>query len=270
MAYTETIGGTRYTFADLKTLLARATPLRSGDMLAGIAAADMTERVAAQRALADLPLRDILAEPVIPYESDEVTRLILDTHDAAAFAPVAAMTTGEFRDWLLSDAADTDALTRLAPGLTPEIVAAVSKIMRLQDLVSVAAKCRVVTRFRNTIGLAGRLSTRLQPNHLTDDVSGIAASILDGLMLGSGDAVIGINPASDSLDKYIELTRFLDLLRERLGFPGQFCVLAHVSTALAAIEQSAPVDLVFQSVAGSEAANRNFGINLGLLREAQQ
>jgi ethanolamine ammonia-lyase large subunit len=266
--YTETIGGTRYTFADLKTLLARATPARSGDMLAGIAAADMTERVAAQRALADLPLRDVLAEPVIPYETDEVTRLILDTYDRAAFTPVASMTVGEFRDWLLSDAADAKALTRLAPGLTPEIVAAVSKIMRLQDLVSVAAKCRVVTRFRNTIGLEGRLSTRLQPNHPTDDTAGIAASILDGLTLASGDAVIGINPATDSLDKYIELTRFLDILRERLDLPGQSCVLAHVTTALATIERHAPVDLVFQSIAGTEAANRHFGIDLALLREA--
>jgi ethanolamine ammonia-lyase large subunit len=269
VTYAETIGGTRYVFPDLKTLLARATPPRSGDMLAGIAAADRTERVAAQRALAALPLRRVLDEPVVPYEIDEVTRLILDTHDRAAFAPAAAMTVGEFRDWLLSDAADTETLTRLAPGLTPEIVAAVSKIMRLQDLVSVAAKCRVVTRFRNTIGLAGRLSTRLQPNHPTDDVAGIAASILDGLMLASGDAVIGINPATDSLDKYIELTRFLDHLRERLDLPGQSCVLAHVTTALAAIERKAPVDLVFQSVAGTEKANRHFGVDLALLREAR-
>src|SRR4051794_13163990 len=239
-------------------------------MLAGIASADRTEQVAAQRALADLPLRRMLEEPIVPYETDEVTRLILDTYDRAAFAPVAAMTVGEFRDWLLSDAADTAGLTLLAPGLTPEIVAAVSKIMRLQDLVSVAAKCRVVTRFRNTIGLAGRLSTRLQPNHPTDDVTGIAASIFDGLMLASGDAVIGINPATDSLDKYIELTRFLDLLRERLDLPGQSCVLAHVTTALAAIERKAPVDLVFQSIAGTEAANHHFGVDLALLHEARE
>jgi ethanolamine ammonia-lyase large subunit len=269
VTYAQTIGGTRYVFADLKTLLARATPPRSGDRLAGIAAADRTERVAAQRALADLPLRLMLDEPVVPYETDEITRLILDTHDRAAFAPVASMTVGEFRDWLLSDAADTTTLTRLAPGLTPEIVAAVSKFMRLQDLVSVAAKCRVVTSFRNTIGLAGRLSTRLQPNHPTDDVAGIAAAILDGLMLASGDAVIGINPATDSLDKYIELTCFLDRLRERLDLPGQSCVLAHVTTALAAIERKAPVDLVFQSIAGTEKANRHFGVDLALLREAR-
>jgi ethanolamine ammonia-lyase large subunit len=270
VGYAETLGGTRYVFPDLKTLLARATPPRSGDRLAGVAAADMTERVAAQRALADLPLRRVIEDPVVPYEADEITRLIIDTHDRNAFAPIASMTVGELRDWLLSDATGTAALTRLAAGLTPEIVAAVSKIMRLQDLVSVAAKCRVVTRFRNTIGLEGRLSTRLQPNHPTDDVRGIVASILDGLMLGSGDAVIGINPATDSLEKYLELTRFLDQLRERLDLPGQGCVLAHVTTALAAIERGAPVDLVFQSVAGTEAANRHFGVDLALLGEARE
>jgi ethanolamine ammonia-lyase large subunit len=206
---------------------------------------------------------------VVPYEADEVTRLIVDRHDCAAFAPVSAMSVGEFRDWLLSDATDTTILTRLAPGLTPETAAAVSKIMRLQDLVSVARKCRVVTRFRNTIGLEGRLSTRLQPNHPTDDVRGIAASILDGLMLGSGDAVIGINPATDTLDKYLELAGFLDRLREHLDLPGQGCVLAHVTTAIAAIGRGAPVDLVFQSVAGTEAANRHFGIDLALIAEAR-
>ncbi len=270
MTHAATLGGTRYIFADLKTLLAKATPKRAGDELGGIAAADATERVAAQFALADLPLAHFLKEAVVSYEEDEVTRLIVDTHDPAAFAAVASLTVGEFRDWLLSDAADEAALARFAPGLMPEMAAAVSKIMRLQDLISVAAKCRVVTRFRNTIGLAGTLSTRLQPNHPTDDLRGIAASILDGLMLGSGDAVIGINPATDSLDKYIELTRFLDRLRERLDFPGQSCVLAHVTTALAAIERGAPVDLVFQSIAGSEAANRNFGVDLALLREARE
>src|SRR6202035_5264125 len=223
----------------------------------------MTERVAAQRALADLPLRRLIEEPVMPYEADEVTRLIIDRHDREAFAPIAAMTVGELRDWLLSDAVDGAVLCGLAPGLTPEIVAAVSKIMRLQDLVAVAAKCRVVTRFRNTLGLDGRLSTRLQPNHPTDDVRGIAAAILDGLMLASGDAVIGINPATDSLEKYLELTSFLDRLRERLDLPGQGCVLAHVTTAVAA------VDLVFQSIAGTEMANRHFGVDLALLREAR-
>jgi ethanolamine ammonia-lyase large subunit len=270
MGFAAAISGTRYVFPDLRVLLAKASPRRAGDVLAEIAASDATERVAAQMALADLPLSRFLDETLIPYEEDEVTRLIIDTHDRAAFAAVASFTVGEFRDWLLSERADADALARLAPGLTPEMAAAASKIMRLQDLITVAGKCRVVTRFRNTIGLPGTLSTRLQPNHPTDDLHGIAASILDGLMLGSGDAVIGINPATDSLDKYIELTRFLDRLRERLGFPGQSCVLSHVTTALAAMERGALVDLVFQSVAGSEAANHNFGINLGLLREAQE
>jgi ethanolamine ammonia-lyase large subunit len=269
MGFAATLGGTRYVFPDLKALLAKATPQRAGDLLAEIAAADGTERVAAQLALADLPLGYFLNETVIPYEEDEVTRLIIDGHDSAAFADVASLTVGEFRDWLLSDRADVAALTRLGAGLTPEMVAASSKIMRLQDLIAVAAKCQVVTRFRNTIGLPGRLSTRLQPNHPTDDLHGIAASVLDGLMLGSGDAVIGINPATDSLEKYIELTRFLDQLRERLDFPGQSCVLAHVTTAIAAMQRGAPVDLVFQSIAGSEAANRNFGIDLALLREAR-
>ena len=270
MSYAHTIGGTRYRFPDLKTLLARASPKRSGDMLAGLAAADMTERAAAQCALAELPLARFAQEPLIPYEEDEVTRLILDGRDEAALAPAAHLTIGGFRNWLLSDAADTAALSSLASGLMPEMAAAVSKIMRLQDLVAVAAKCRVVTRFRNTIGLAGRLSTRLQPNHPTDDPRGIAAAILDGLMLHSGDAVIGINPATDSLDGYIELTRLLDRLRLRLGMPGQGCVLAHVTTAIAAIERGAPVDLVFQSIAGSEAANRNFGVDIALLREARE
>jgi ethanolamine ammonia-lyase large subunit len=269
MPYAFTIAGTRYVFADVKTLLAKATPARSGDRLAGIAAADATERVAAQMALAELPLATLLEQPVVPYETDEVTRLILDGHDRAALAPVAALTVGGLRDWLLSDAADTAALEGLARGFTPEIVAAATKLMRLQDLVAVAAKCRVVTRFRNTIGLEGRLSTRLQPNHPTDDLAGIAAAILDGLLLASGDAVIGINPATDSLDKYIELTRFLNLMRERLDFPGQSCVLSHVTTALAAIERGAPVDLVFQSIAGTEKANRHFGVDLALLREAR-
>ena len=254
-----------YRFSDLKELMGKATPPRSGDVLAGVAARSAEENVAAKMALADVPLKRFLTEALVPYESCDVTRLIIDHHDAAAFAPVSHMTVGGFRDWLLSDAADTSALTRLAPGLAPEIVAAVSKIMRLQDLISVAAKCRVVTRFRNTIGLESRLSTQLQPNHPTDDVCGIAALILDGLMLGAGDAVIGINPATDTLAKYVELTHFL----ERLELPGQGCVLAHVTTTLAAIERAAPVDLVFQSIAGTEAANRHFGVNVAILREAR-
>jgi ethanolamine ammonia-lyase large subunit len=267
MAFTCMIAGTRYAFADLRTLLAKATPPRSGDVLAGLAAASAAERVAAQMALADVLLADILAEPVVPYETDEVTRLIVDSHDPAAFTPIAALTVGSFREFLL--AADAETLATLRPGLTPEMVAAVSKLMRLQDLIAVAAKCRVVTRFRNTIGLPGRLSVRLQPNHPTDDPKGVAASTLDGLLLGAGDAVIGVNPATDSVDATCTLLTMLDEVRERYAIPTQTCVLAHVTTALRAIERSAPVDLVFQSIGGTEAANASFGVSLSLLHEAR-
>jgi ethanolamine ammonia-lyase large subunit len=254
----------------LAGLLAKASPGRSGDCLAGIAAASAEERVRAQMALADVPLKAFLAEPVIPYESDEVTRLICDSHDAAAFAPVSHLTVGEFRDWLLSENATTGALSALAPGITPEMAAAVSKLMRAQDLVSAARKCRVVTRFRSTIGLAGRLSTRLQPNHPTDDLKGIAASVLDGLSYGNGDAVIGVNPASDNLATVEAILHLLDRIRERYQIPTQTCVLAHVTTQLEALRRGAPVDLVFQSIAGTEAANSAFGLNLALLDEALQ
>jgi len=267
--YAWTIGSRRYTFADLKTLLAKATPLRSGDALAGVAAESGEERVAAQYALADLPLAAFLSEAVIPYETDEVTRLIVDTHDRAAFAAIAHLTVGGLRDWLLSDAATSAALAALAPGVTPEMAAAVAKISRLQDLAVMAAKCAVVTRFRSTIGLPGRLSVRLQPNHPTDDARGIAASVLDGLMLGAGDAVIGVNPATDSPPRAHLLLSMLDEIRSKLDIPTQACVLAHVTTTLALIRQGAPVDLVFQSIAGSEAANRSFGIDLALLGEAR-
>ena len=256
-------------FPDLRTLLARATPLRSGDVLAGVAAGSATERVAAQLALADVGLSKILAEPVIPYEADEVTRLIIDGHDPVAFAPIAALTVGAFRDWLLSPEADAATLAAIRPGLTPEMAAAVSKIMRLQDLIAVAAKCRVVTKFRNTIGLPGRLSVRLQPNHPTDDPLGVAASTLDGLLLGAGDAVIGVNPATDSVSGTITLLSMLDEVRSRYEIPTQTCILAHVTTTLVCIERGAPVDLVFQSIGGTEGVNRSFGVSLSLLKEAQ-
>ncbi len=269
MAYGHSIGVRRYSFADLRTLLARATPLRSGDCLAGVAAPDAQERVAAQLALADLPLATFLTEAVVPYEADAVTRLILDTHDAAAFAPVAHLTVGDFRNWLLSDAADTATLAALAPGLTPEMVAAVSKICRLQDLMLVARKCQVVTRFRGTIGLAGRMATRLQPNHPTDAASGIAASLLDGLLHGCGDAVIGINPATDNLPQVMRILQMLDEVIGRYAIPTQSCVLTHVTTTLQAMGRGAPVDLVFQSIGGTEATNRSFGFDLALLAEAR-
>src|SRR3954447_5509169 len=267
--YSATIGARRYAFPDLKTLMAKASPLRSGDVLAGIAAETGEERVAAQFALADLPLKTFLTDQVVPYEIDEVTRLILDGHDRTAFAPVAHLTVGGFRDWLLSDEATQPVLAALAPGVTSEMVAAVSKISRAQDLMLIAAKCGVVTRFRNTVGLPGRLSVRLQPNHPTDDTRGIAASILDGLLLGAGDAVIGINPATDSPERARSLLSMLDEVRCKLDIPTQTCVLAHVTTTLELIRKGAPVDLAFQSIAGTEAANKSFGINLALLAEAR-
>ena len=270
MPFHHTIGGTRYSFADLRELLAKATPLRSGDVLAGVAARSAEERVAAQFALAELPLAHFLDEQVVPYEDDEVTRLIADTHDAEAFAPVRSLTVGELRDWLLSDEATEERLAVLAPGLTPEMAAAVSKLMRVQDLIAAAAKMRVVTRFRTTVGLRGRLSARLQPNHPTDDAMGIAASMLDGLLLGSGDAVIGINPAGDNVATTTHLLRLIDAVRERFMIPAQSCVLAHVTTQMAALEAGAPVDLIFQSIAGTEAANRSFGVTLALLQEAYE
>jgi len=270
MAYFHTISSQRYLFADLRTLLARATPARSGDQLSGVAAQTMQERLAAQMALAALPLKTFLTECVVPYEEDEVTRLILDTHDAAAFAPVAHLTVGDFRNWLLGDAATSATLATLAPGLTPEMVAAVSKICRLQDLVLIARKCSVVTRFRGTIGLPGRLSTRLQPNHPTDDAVGIAASLLDGLLHGSGDAVIGINPATDNVAQVVKLLHMLAEVIGGYGIPTQSCVLTHVTNTLQAIERGAPVDLVFQSIGGTEGTNRSFGIDLALLGQAQQ
>jgi ethanolamine ammonia-lyase large subunit len=268
--FTHLIGSRTYLFASLRDLLAKATPARSGDCLAGVAAGSAEERVAAQMALADLPLATFLNEAVVPYESDEVTRLIIDEHDAAAFQRIRHFTIGGLRNWLLSDDADEAALSEVAPGITPEIAAAVSKIMRNQDLVLVARKCRVVTRFRNTIGLAGCISTRLQPNHPTDDASGIAASLFDGLLYGNGDAVIGINPASDNLAQVIRLLAMLDEIISRYAIPTQSCVLTHVTNTIAAIERGAPVDLVFQSIAGTQAANSSFGISLDLLDEARQ
>jgi ethanolamine ammonia-lyase large subunit len=267
---THLVGSRTYTFASLRELLAKASPARSGDYLAGVAAGSSEERVAAQMALAELPLTTFLNEAVVPYETDEVTRLIVDSHDAAAFAPVRHLSVGGLRDWLLGDDADANALSRLAPGITPEMAAAVSKIMRLQDLVLVARKCRVVTRFRNTIGLPGTLSTRLQPNHPLDDTSGIAASLFDGLMYGSGDAVIGINPATDNLPQVVKQVGMLDDIISRYAIPTQSCVLTHVTNTMAAIERGAPVDLVFQSIAGTQAANASFGIDLALLGEARE
>ena len=268
MPYSHTVRGVKHTFADLRSLLARASPMRSGDQLAGIAAEDAEERVIAQMTLAELPLSTFQEEAVVPYESDAVTRLIFDAQDKAAFAPVAGLTVGEFRDWLLSDKCTGERITELAAGLMPEMAAAVSKLMRVQDLIYVARKISVVTRFRTTVGLPGRLSTRLQPNHPTDDPVGIAASMLDGLLLGSGDAVIGINPVSDNVATVTTLLQLMDHVRIRYGIPTQSCVLAHVTTQMEAMRRGVPLDLLFQSIAGTEAANTSFGVSLEVLDEA--
>jgi ethanolamine ammonia-lyase large subunit len=270
MVYRQTIDATSYVFDDLRDLLAKATPPRSGDRLAGVAADSAKEMIAARMALADVPLRQFLNEAVVPYEEDEVTRLIVDSHDAPSFAAIASLTVGGFRDWLLSDAATSESLAKVSRGITPEMAAGVSKLMRNQDLILVAKKCAVTSAFRNTIGLKGRMSVRLQPNHPFDDAKGITASILDGILLGSGDACIGINPASDDPAIISELLRLLDGVISRLQIPTQGCVLTHVTTTLGLIGQGAPVDLVFQSVAGTEAANRSFGVDLALLREARE
>ena len=270
MAYKTLIGHQHYVFNDLKTLMAKATPLRSGDQLAGVAAENATERVAAQMALADVPLKQFLTEALISYEQDEITRLIIDEHHSDLFAPISHFTVGDFRNWLLSEDATTQKLQQLALGLTPEMVAAVSKIMRNQDLILVASKCEVVTQFRNTIGLKGHLSTRLQPNHPTDDLLGISASILDGLMYGNGDAVIGINPATDNLQNLSELLKLLDHVIQEHHIPTQSCVLTHISSGIQLAEKNVPIDLMFQSIAGTQRANEGFGINLELLREGYE
>src|SRR3954465_15511541 len=270
MIYRHAIAGHSYVFGNLRDLLAKATPPRSGDRLAGVAAETAEEMIAARMALADVPLKQFLQETVVPYEDDEVTRLIIDSHDAAAFAPVSALTVGSFREWLLSDAATSGILSQAARGITPEMAAAVSKLMRNQDLILVAKKCEVVTRFRNTIGLRGRMSARLQPNHPFDDAKGITASILDGIMLGWSEACIGVNPASDDPAVIARLLRLLDDILARLQIPTQACVLTHVTTTLGLIEQGVPVDLVFQSIPGTQAANRSFGVDLALLRQAHE
>lgn len=270
MLYQINVASQHYVFEDLKTLLAKATPERSGDQLAGIAAVDATERIAAQMCLAEVPLQQFLHEAVIPYEADEITRLIMDEHDADAFYPISHFTVGDFRNWLLSADATTEKFAALKMGLIPEMVAAVSKIMRNQDLILVAKKCRVITRFRNTIGLEGHLSTRLQPNHPTDDLMGISASILDGLMYGNGDAVIGINPATDNLQNLTELLKLLDHVIQEYEIPTQSCVLTHITSGIQLANKNVPIDLMFQSIAGTEKANTGFGINLALLQEGYE
>jgi ethanolamine ammonia-lyase large subunit len=270
MGYHYATGTTRWAFGSLADLMAKATPPRSGDMLAGIAASCAEENVAAKLCLADMPLKRFLEETLVPYESDEITRLIIDTHDREAFAPISHLTVGEFRNFLLSDETTTDTLTALAPGITPEMAAAVSKLMRNQDLILAAKKCRVVTKFRDTIGLPGTMAVRLQPNHPTDSRAGVAASIIDGLMYGSGDAVIGLNPASDSLPVLADLLQLIDSVIARFEIPTQACILTHVTSSIELINRGLPIDLVFQSVAGTEAANRSFGVDLAVLKEGRE
>ncbi len=270
MPYQITLQKKKFSFRDLKTLLAKASPDRSADHLAGIAAANELERVAAQRTLADVPLKAFLNEAFVPYEQDEVTRLIIDTHDKEAFESISHQTVGEFREWLLSYKTTANVLAKVKFGITPEMAAAVSKLMRIQDLITVAKKCRIITRFRTTIGLEGHFSTRLQPNHPTDDPKGIFASIMDGLLLGSGDAVIGINPSTDNPEHVIMMLKMMDEIRSQLAVPTQSCVLAHLTTTLQCIDKGAPIDLVFQSIGGTEQANKSFGISLSLLAEANQ
>ena len=267
--YRTTLGHEVFRFATLAEVMAKASPPRSGDALAGLIASADVERVAAQMVLAEVPLARFLTQALIPYETDDVTRLIIDTHNQAAFAPVSHMCVGQFREWLLSDAATPAALRALAPGLTPEMVAAVSKLMRNRDLISVARKVEVVTAFRSTLGLPGRISARLQPNHPADDPRGIAAAILDGLSFGVGDAVIGINPATDNVPTANALLSMLDELIATHQIPTQSCVLTHVTNSIELIERGAPLDLVFQSVAGTQAANAGFGVTLPMLAEAR-
>ncbi len=269
MIYKHTLGVQTYEFRDLKEVMAKASPARSGDYLAGVAAATYVERMAARMCLAEVPLTQFLQELLIPYEHDEVTRLIIDTHSKKAFSEISHLTVADFRNWLLSDTATTETLSRVTPGITPEMAAAVSKLMRNQDLILVAKKCSVITRFRNTIGLPGHLSARLQPNHPTDDPRGIAASLIDGLLYGSGDAVIGINPATDNLSALLDLYHLVDDVIQRFDIPTQSCILTHVTNQIQLIEKGAPVDLVFQSIAGTELANKSFGINIALLEEAR-
>lgn len=270
MAYKATVGSHTFVFDSLKELMAKATPERSGDVLAGVAAKLYTERVAAQWALADVPLKTFLNEAIVPYETDEVTRLIIDNHQKNAFEPIAHLSVGDFRNWLLSDDTTTDTLTKAAKGITPEMAAAVSKIMRNQDLILVASKCSVVTRFRNTIGLPGRFSVRLQPNHPTDDYKGIAASILDGLLYGVGDAVIGINPVKDDIETATKLLELIDNLRVKFDIPTQSCVLTHITNTIEMANKGVPLDLVFQSIGGTEATNKSFGVNLDILQEGYE
>ena len=268
--YKHTVNNSVFGFKTLAELMAKATPLRSGDELAGIAAGSSQERVAAQMALSELTLDTFLKNPLIPYEMDEVTRLIFDTHDSENFKKITHFTIGDFRNYLLEYSTQKEELQNIKFAITPEMAAAVSKIMSIQDMILVSSKCEVVTKFRNTIGLKGRLATRLQPNHPTDDIKGIMASMIDGLYHGNGDAVIGINPASDNISNQIRILENLENVRTKFDIPTQTCVLSHITNTIEAIEMGAPVDLVFQSIGGTEKTNSSFGVNLSILKEGYE
>ena len=270
MIYQTTIRGEHFHFADLREVFARANEEKSGDNLAGLAARTERERVAAKLVLADVPLGDIVDRPLIDPDHDDVSRLLLDTQDHEAFRALRALTVGEFREYLLDDRMGEEQLHGLHGALTPEVAAAVAKLMSNKDLVLVAAKIRNVTRCRNTMGQGGVLGIRIQPNHPADDLGGILLAAVDGLLFGCGDAVIGVNPATESVDTVAAILRGLERLISACGVPTQACCLAHLTTQLACLERGAPVDLLFQSVAGTQAANASFGISLALLREGRE
>ncbi len=270
MPYSTTIRAERFVFADLREVFAKANEEKSGDRLAGIAASSERERVAAKLVLAEVRLSEIVAQPLIDPDDDEVSHLILDTMDHDTFHSLASMTVGEFREYVLDDAVGEAELRRLHWAITPEVAAAVAKLMSNKDLVLVASKIRTVTRCRNTMGERGVLGIRLQPNHPSDDLGGILLSAVDGLLFGCGDAVIGVNPATESVETVMTILRGLARLIDTYDIPTQACCLAHISTQLASLDRGAPVDLLFQSLAGTEAANASFGVNLNLLREGRE
>lgn len=270
MNLSTTIRGERFVFDDLRDLFARANEPKAGDQLAGIAAQSMRERAAARRVLADLSLREIVDHPVIDPTQDEVSRLIVESHDREAFAAIADFSVGQFREWLLDDSTDGEAIAAVRAGITPEVAASTARLMGNLDLMVAASKVRVVTRCRNTLGEPGVFGVRVQPNHPTDDVAGILLSAIDGLLFGSGDAVIGVNPAAESASACSAILKALDRLISTYGIPTQSCCLSHITTQLQALQAGAPVDLLFQSIAGSEAANASFGVNLALLAEGRE
>lgn len=270
MAYSQIVRGERFTFANLREVLAKANEEKSGDQLAGLAAGSERERVAAKLALADIRLADILNTPVVDPDNDDVSRLILASHDSAAFNSIRSLTVGEFRELLLDDATNETRLRSLRWAITPEMAAAVAKLMANKELVYVAAKIRNITRCRNTIGQPGVLAIRVQPNHPADDLDGILVATIDGLLFGCGDAVIGVNPATDSIARVTSILQGLDRLITILGVPTQACCLAHITTQLACLDRGVPIDLLFQSIAGTQSANASFGISLQLLQEGRE